>query len=101
MKRGLSTKDQELVDRLSKLRNATREMRNIPSQDEIETRLAKLKGIDPDVYKKPIVFSQPKKSNVDSVTDLLNQMVEENEIDLQSGVHPASVIPAEQVVTCL
>ena len=85
LKRGLSTEDQELVNRLSKLKSEIREMRNIPSQSEIEERLAKLKGIDPQVYqqKPATVFTQPR-SNVDSATDLINQVREEIAIDRQS-----------------
>ncbi len=98
LKRGLSVEDQELVNRLSKLKSEIRDMKgNIPSQSEIEERLAKLKGIDPQVYKKPAVFSKPK-SNVDEATDLINQMREEVAIDRQSDDIPSSTpCESEQV----
>ena len=109
LKRGLSAEDQELVDRLQKLKkevkeikvqppsqheieerflklkNEVKELKQIPSQDEIEERLARLKGIDPAVYKKPYVFVQPR-SDVDSVTALIDQISEEVAIDHQSDL---------------
>merc|ERR1711973_436235 len=87
LKRGLSLEDQALVDRLSKLKAETINRRDIPSQHEIEDRLAKLKGISPDVYRKPPVFIKPSNPNIDPVTQLLNQVAEESAIDLQSD-HP-------------
>ena len=101
LKRGLSSEDQELVNRLSKLKNEIREMKGaVPSQTEIEERLAKLKGIDPQVYRKPAVFTKSK-SNVDEATDLVNQMREEVAIDRQSHDLPSSemLFDAEQVGT--
>ena len=105
LKRGLSSEDQELVNRLSKLKSEIREMKNVPSQDEIEERLAKLKsetremreipsqdeieerlarlrGVDPATYKaKPAFIPIQTRSNVDSATDLINQVKEEVAID--------------------
>ena len=62
LKKGLSFEDQQLVNRLSKLKSEIREMKgDIPSQSEIEERLAKLKGIDPEVYRKPAaIYVKPK-----------------------------------------
>ena len=77
--------DQALVDRLSKLKTETKDLKQIPSQQEIEDRLAKLKGISPDVYRKPAVFTTPSNPNVDPVTQLLNQVAEESAIDSQSA----------------
>jgi len=63
----MSVEDQQLVNRLSKLKSEIREMKgDIPSQSEIEERLAKLKGIDPEVYRKPAaIYVKPKTNNVD------------------------------------
>lgn len=71
-------------------------MKSIPTQDEIEERLAKLKGIDPQVYKKPTVFSKPK-SNVDEATDLINQMSEEVAIDGKTDSSSSTSFPMQQV----
>ena len=95
LKRGMSAEDQELVNRLSKLKSEIREMRNVPSQNEIEERLARLKGIDPEVYKKPAVFNQQPRSNVDSATDLINQVREEISIDNQLDLPESSYIPVD------
>ena len=91
----MSAEDQELVNRLSKLKSEIREMRNVPSQNEIEERLARLKGIDPQVYKKPAVFNQQPRSNVDSATDLINQVREEISIDNQLDLPESSYIPVD------
>lgn len=111
LKRGLSSEDQELVNRLAKLKNETRRMRNVPSQDEIEEqlaklkeetremkriptqdeieeRLAKLRGVDPSVYKTKLILSSQPKSNVDAATDLVNQMKEEVAIDKGMDIEP-------------
>lgn len=87
LKRGLSVEDQELVNRLSKLKSDIREMKSVPTQEEIEERLAKLKDIDPQVYRKPAIFSKPK-TGVDEATELINQMREEVSIDRQSDLPP-------------
>ncbi|KAK4010191.1 abscission/NoCut checkpoint regulator [Daphnia magna] len=96
LKRGLSVEDQQLVDRLSKLKHEIREMKqDIPSQSEIEERLAKLKGIDPEVYRKPpAILVKPKTNNVDDATALINQIKEEVAIDRQFDV--PSEIPVFQ-----
>ncbi|XP_046646110.1 abscission/NoCut checkpoint regulator-like isoform X2 [Daphnia pulicaria] len=96
LKKGLSFEDQQLVNRLSKLKSEIREMKgDIPSQSEIEERLAKLKGIDPEVYRKPAaIYVKPKTNNVDDATDLINQIREEVAIDRQSDL--PSVTPAHQ-----
>jgi len=96
LKKGLSFEDQQLVNRLSKLKSEIREMKgDIPSQSEIEERLAKLKGIDPEVYRKPAaIYVKPKTSNVDEATDLINQIREEVAIDRQSDL--PSETPAHQ-----
>lgn len=97
LKRGLSVEDQELVNRLSKLKSEIREIKSVPSQSEIEERLARLKGIDPQVYRKPAVFTKPK-SNVDEATDLVNQMKEEVAIDRQSDLEdPSTPMQLDQV----
>jgi len=90
LKRGLSVEDQALVDRLSKLKTEIKDVKQTPSQQEIEDRLAKLKGISPDVYRKPAVFTTYSNSNVDPVTQLLNQVTEETAIDSQSD-HPVEM----------
>lgn len=46
LKRGLSEEDSKLVDRLAKLKSETRQLADIPSQQEIEERLARLRGVD-------------------------------------------------------
>lgn len=98
LKRGLSVEDQELVNRLSKLKNEIREMKSVPTQNEIEERLARLKGIDPQVYRQPAVFTKPK-SNVDEATDLVNQMKEEVAIDRQSDIEFSSTpMQLDQVI---
>ena len=85
LKRGLSLEDQALVDRLSKLKTDVKAIKEIPSQREIEERLARLKGISPEVYKKnPLVTATSLNPNIDPVTQLLNQVAEESAIDLQS-----------------
>lgn len=96
LKKGLSFEDQQLVNRLSKLKSEIREMKgDIPSQSEIEERLAKLKGIDPEVYRKPAaIYVKPKTNNVDEATDLINQIREEVAIDRQSDLPSAT--PAHQ-----
>ncbi|XP_046457257.1 abscission/NoCut checkpoint regulator-like isoform X1 [Daphnia pulex] len=92
LKKGLSFEDQQLVNRLSKLKSEIREMKgDIPSQSEIEERLAKLKGIDPEVYRKPAaIYVKPKTNNVDDATDLINQIREEVAIDRQSDLPSAT-----------
>lgn len=98
LKRGLSAEDQELVDRLAKLRSEVRDIKGVPSQDEIEERLAKLKGLDPKVYKQPAFSPAVAKLAVDSATDLLNQMSEEVAIDSQSDLPKESTVPPTQVI---
>lgn len=90
LKRGLSSEDQQLVNRLSKLKHDIREMKqDIPTQTEIEDRLAKLKGVDPQVFRKPpAIFVKPKTNDVDDATELINQIREEVAIDRQSDVPP-------------
>ena len=100
LKRGMSIEDQQLVNRLSKLKSEIREMKgDIPSQSEIEERLAKLKGIDPEVYRKPAaLYVKPKTNNVDDATDLINQIREEVAIDRQSDLPSETpAIQSEQV----
>lgn len=117
LKRGLSMEDQALVDRLQKLksdkgtlkvvppseaeiaerlqklRKERKELIPIPSQEEIEDRLARLKGINPDVYRRPLnLVSATKQSqpNVDAVTALLGQVAEEVAIENQAPINPIS-----------
>lgn len=95
LKRGLSVEDQELVKRLSKLKSEIREMKSVPSEMEIEERLAKLKGVDPQVYRKPVVLVKPNTGGVDEVTHLLNQVRDEVSIDTQMDLDPSST-PVQQ-----
>lgn len=76
-------KDKDIAERLQKLKRE-RIKDDIPSETEIETRLAQLKGMDPDKYKAPPiqVFRPPdKRTSFEQTQDLMQQLKEEADLD--------------------
>lgn len=74
--------DQELRNKLRKLQSIGR--RNSIDQEELESRVARLKGIDPSKYSAPpITVYQPPdtRTDVEKADALLSQLLEENSID--------------------
>ena len=55
LKRGLSKLDEDIVDRLERLKQSDGAKKSLPTEDEMLNRLAHLSDVDPDTYKKPNV----------------------------------------------
>jgi len=74
--------DLELMNRLKQLKSEG----DLPSEAEVEQRLAKLKGLPADYYKKPGVafISSPAKTEHQQTEDLLAQMMDENKLQMHS-----------------
>ncbi|KFM60159.1 Zinc finger FYVE domain-containing protein 19, partial [Stegodyphus mimosarum] len=76
-------KDKEIAERLQKLKRE-RIKEDLPSEMEIEERLAKLKGMDPSKYKAPpIQVYRPsrRQTSVEQAEDLMMQVTEEVQLD--------------------
>ena len=74
--------DQELRDKLRKLQSTGR--KSSIDQAEFESRVARLKGIDPAKYSAPpiTVYKPPDaRTDVEKAEALLSQLLEENDID--------------------
>jgi len=75
--------DEDIEERLRKLKEDKSES-SLTDQKAIEERLARLKGIDPNIYTMPpiTVYQQTKqKTDVEKADDLLKQLSEELNID--------------------
>ncbi|XP_070578706.1 abscission/NoCut checkpoint regulator-like [Ptychodera flava] len=83
--KGLSPKDKEIAQRLEKLKEERiKERGPIPSVEEMEERLAKLKDLDPEVMKQPTkpVYQPPvQKSFADQYEELFSEIAEEVALD--------------------
>ncbi|XP_015906946.1 abscission/NoCut checkpoint regulator isoform X2 [Parasteatoda tepidariorum] len=76
-------KDIEIAERLQKLKS-DRIKADLPSNSEIEERIAKLKGMDPSKYKAPpIEVFRPadRRSSFEKASDLMKEMSEKVELD--------------------
>ena len=84
--------DEEIEERLRKLKSDKTET-SVTDQKSIEERLARLKGIDPNVYSMPpiTVYQQTKhKTDTEKTEDLIKQLSEELNIDESSGISLSS-----------
>nr|XP_006814291.1 PREDICTED: zinc finger FYVE domain-containing protein 19-like [Saccoglossus kowalevskii] len=83
--KGMSPKDQEIAERLEKLKSERRKERGyVPSTSEMEERLAKLKGMDPEVFKQPSkpVYQPPdNRTFQDQFNDLFTEISDEVTLD--------------------
>lgn len=82
----VNEKDKEIAERLQKLKRE-RNKELLPSQGEIEERLAKLKGMDPAKYTAPpIMVYRPadKRSAHEQTVDLIKEV--EDEVKIESSI---------------
>lgn len=78
--------DQDLRDKLDQLHASNRE--KPIDQEELESRIARLKGIDPAKYSAPpiTVYRPPdKRTDVEKAEALLAQLLDENDLDWHAG----------------
>jgi len=83
LRRGMSSDDQKLVDRLEKLHRERKELTNLPSEQEVRNRLEKLKGFSsaPPPDNSRILLSKDTRSRTEQSHDLMSALTAEVELD--------------------
>ncbi|XP_077996048.1 abscission/NoCut checkpoint regulator-like [Glandiceps talaboti] len=103
--KGLSAKDRDIAERLEKLKeDRNRETEKVPSTQEMEIRLAKLKDMDPEVVKQPPqpVHQPPdKRTFTEQIDDIFTEIADEVALDAKVyGQQQQDIDNSLQLDTC-